>query len=71
MEEEEKEEEEEPIEKHRFHVEWHNPRSFYGLREKGYAVYDRQIRITIIYPTREEAERHMSNIAKYYEEWGW
>ena len=55
----------------RFRVMWFRPRSFFGARGgKGYAVFDRTLRITIPFPSREQAERHRDRIAELYERWG-
>lgn len=37
----------------------------------GFAVYDYDNRITITWPTWDEAEEHRKNIAEYYLSQGW
>lgn len=55
----------------RFTVRYFKNRGKAAAMEPGYAVYHYEDRITITWPTWEEAERHRKKIAEYYLRWGW
>lgn len=55
----------------RFTVKWYCPHCHQLVGNKsGYAVYDRDNRITITFREYGEAIQHRDNIAKLYARWG-
>jgi hypothetical protein len=56
----------------RFTVRWYSyPRGSLRMLPAGYAVFDRDDRITNTFRTRAEAEQHRNNIARIYARYGW
>jgi hypothetical protein len=56
----------------RFTVRWFSTRGFVRAHHRpGFAVFCDGQRITMPFPTREEAERHAKRIAELYAGWGW
>lgn len=55
----------------RFHVRWVTGHRNLVSVVPGYAVFDRDRRITNTWPTRAAAEYHRNNIKALYARYGW